>query len=216
MPRQTPKQVPRASRDLQYIAPLTIVLQNQLMVSVEDEAEPPLEFLPGAGPTHCHSEGLCETVSKVMPNDVACSNIVLSISRGTAEVHSSRMAYCRNQELLVRTLSSWPQSLGSYLGLVIEQPCHRDPLFIPSAKSISPLFCNVPSSFPLDDILHANDSQDIIKIVVRHTAPFHLSLRVRVYNLVSECSKAEVWALWDVREIFSWGLADRATCILPR
>lgn len=50
-----------------------------------------------AGSAHLwyfQSDVRCETVSRVMPSAFACSYMTFSISSETADVHSSRIAYC--------------------------------------------------------------------------------------------------------------------------
>lgn len=61
------------------------------------------------------SDVRCETVNSVMPSALACSYMTFSISSETADVHSSRMAYCRwdqhhgrdDPEARKRTLGAW-------------------------------------------------------------------------------------------------------------
>lgn len=84
---------------------------------------------------------------------VAVSMSTCSTSKGTADVHSSRIAYCQK-----RRQNRWPiaATMHTHLGIVIEQPSPCNLLFVTSTEGTVPLSRNVPAALSLHNVTHLN------------------------------------------------------------
>lgn len=101
----------------------------------------------------------------------------------------------------------------TYLWLVIKQPSHSNPLFIPPTQRISPLPHTVPSAFSFDHMPHLYHFQDLEEVGIGDAALEHLGVRVGVDQLIPQSASAEVWPLRDVGELRGGGFVDCSTWV---
>lgn len=99
---------------------------------------------------------------------------------------------------------------------MVEQPSHGDALLVATTQRIPPFPRNVPTTFPLDDVIDVKQLQDPEQIIVRDPSLGHSLTRVRVDDLVAECSEGQVWSLRNICELARRGFRDRATIDRPQ
>jgi len=115
-----------------------------------------------------------------------------------------------------RVLSSALTVGKPYLRTMIEQPGHRYPLFITTRQRISPFPHRVPSTLSLDNMIHIHHFQNLEEIIICHTSSDHVAVGVGIDNLISECTCAEVWSLWDICEFVCCWFVDSSTIDWPK
>lgn len=91
---------------------------------------------------------------------------------------------------------------------MIEQPRHRDPLFLTAAKHVQPVGDSIQSPLSLEQIVELGTSEVVLEDLIGGAATFRLGPRVGIGELVTERTEGHVRFLRDVEQLATRGFDE--------
>lgn len=70
-------------------------------------------------------------------------------------------------------------------------------LLLATAQHILPLLASIPAALAVREVSQASFLQDALQVVLRLSLLTHIMVAVRVDDLVTEGTDAEIWPLWQ-------------------